>query len=99
MVRLCHVAEGAAKVSAKSSLDLEGESTVNVKSGTVTISGQNMVKIEGQTCDISTQKVFVGQGGTPAVIATTKFVGQGNHGAPVNCSAVGPFSSSVFIAS
>jgi hypothetical protein len=92
-------AEGAAKVSAKSSLDLEGESAVNVKGGNVIISGQNGVIIEGQQCMIDTQKVFVGQGGTPAVIATTKFVGQGNHGAPVNCSAVGPFSSSVFIAS
>ena len=93
------VAEGAAKVSAKSSLDLEGESVVNVKGGNVIISGQNIVKIETQKCMIDAQKVFVGQGGTPAVIATTKFVGSGNHGAPVNCSAVGPFSSSVFIAS
>lgn len=93
------VAEGAAKVSAKSSLDLEGESVVNVKGGNVIISGQNGVIIEGQQCMIDTQKVFVGQGGTPAVIATTKFVGSGNHGGPVQCSAVGPFSSSVFIAS
>lgn len=92
-------AEGTAKLSAKSSLTLEGESAVNVKGGNVIISGQNGVIIEGQQCMIDTQKVFVGQGGTPAVIATTKFVGQGNHGAPVNCSAVGPFSSSVFIAS
>jgi hypothetical protein len=92
-------AEGAAKVSAKSSLDLEGQSNVNVKSKNVKISGQNGVIIEGQQCMINTQKVFVGTGGTPAVIATTKFVGSGNHGAPVTCSAVGPFSSSVFIAS
>jgi phage gp45-like len=92
-------AEGTAKFTAKSSLDIEGKSVVNIKGGNVIISGQNGVIIEGQQCMIDTQKVFVGQGGTGAVIATTKFVGTGNHGAPVTCSAVGPFSSSVFIAS
>jgi len=92
-------AEGTAKISAKSSLDLEGKSVVNVKGGNVMINGENGVMIQGQQCMIDTPKVFVGQGGTPAVIATTKFVGQGNHGAPVTCQAVGPFSSSVFIAS
>jgi len=92
-------AEGTAKVSAKSSLDLEGKSAVNIKGGNVIINGENGVMIDGQQCMINTPKVFVGQGGTPAVIATTKFVGTGNHGAPVTCTAVGPFSSSVFIGS
>lgn len=92
------ITEGAAKVSAKSSLDLEGKSIVNVKGGNVMISGQNGVIIEGQQTMINSPKVFVGSGGTPAVIVTTKFVGSGNHGAPVVSSAVGPFSSTVFIA-
>lgn len=92
------ITEGAAKVSAKSSLDLEGKSIVNVKGGNVIVSGQNGVIVEGQQIMLDSPKVFVGSGGTPAIIVTTKFVGSGNHGAPVVSSAVGPFSSTVFIA-
>lgn len=93
------ITEGAAKVSAKSSLDLEGSSAVNVKGGNVIVNGENGVIIQGQQTLIDSPKVFVGQGGTPAVIFTTKFIGVGNLGAPVVCSAIGPFSGSVFIAS
>lgn len=92
-------AEGAAKVVSKSSLDLEGKSVVNVKGGNVMITGNNGVMIKGNQCTIDTPKVFVGQGGAPALISTTQFVGKGNKGAPVVSTAIGPFSSSVFIAS
>ena len=92
-------AEGTAKYTAKSTLDIEGKSKVGINSDRVMITGSNLVQIEGQKTMINSPKVFVGQGGTPAVIATTKFVGTGNHGAPVTCSAVGPFSAAVFIAS
>jgi hypothetical protein len=96
---LSFVTEGAAKISAKSGLSLDGSSQVDIKGDTTKITGGNMVQIEGGKLMINTPKVFVGQGGQPAIIATTKFIGTGNHGAPVVCNAVGPFSKSVFIAS
>lgn len=91
-------AEGTAKFTAKSTLDLEGKSKTSLKSNTIMINGSNLVQIDGQKLIVNAPKVILGSGGTPAVIATTKFVGTGNHGAPVTCSAVGPFSSTVLIA-
>jgi phage gp45-like len=96
---LSFVTEGAAKISAKSGLTLDGSSQVDIKGDTTKITGGNMVQIEGGKLMINTPKVFIGQGGLPAVIGTTKFVGIGNKGSPVVCNAIGPFSSSVFIAS
>mgnify|MGYP000858669474 CR=1 FL=1 len=89
-------AEGTAKVAAKSSLTLEGKSEVTIKGGNLTADVGKIFTLAAET--FLGGKVYVGDGGAPAVIGTTKFIGQGNHGAPVVCSAVGPFSSSVFIA-
>lgn len=91
-------AEGSAKLTSKSSIDVEGKGAVNVKGSTVMINGQNLVTVDTQQCMINSSKVFVGQGGTPALLLTTKFFGTGAHGKPVISTAIGPFSSSVFIA-
>jgi hypothetical protein len=91
-------AEGAANYSAKSSISIEGKSAVNVKGGNVSIEGENGVIIKGKQTLIDSQLIQLGNGGSGAVIATTKFIGIGNMGAPVQCSAVGPFSKTVIIA-
>lgn len=91
------VAEGAAKISAKSSLDLEGESVVNIKTDNLEINASKIFSFASET--FLGGKVYVGDGGSPAVIRQTQFKGEGNHGAPVISTALGPFSSSVFIAS
>jgi hypothetical protein len=89
-------AEGTAKLAAKSSLTLEGESEVTVKGGTLTL---DTPKIFANASEIFLSgKVYVGDGGAPAIVQTTLFKGDGNHGAPVISQALGPFSSSVFIA-
>lgn len=91
-------AEGAAKFTSKSSLDLEGKSAVNIKGDSVMINGSNSVQIDGQSLLVKCTSIMLGSGGTPAVTLSTKFIGTGNKGAPVVCSAVGPFSSVVQIA-
>lgn len=91
-------AEGSAKFTSKSSLNIEGKSIVEVKSDSVTIDGSNLVEIKTQTCQINGTQILLGQGGTPALILSTKFIGTGNKGSPVVSSAIGPFSSTVFIA-
>ena len=91
-------AEGAAKFTSKSSLDIEGKSDVNIKSGNVKIAGDTLTQIDGQNLVVNCTKIQLGSGGTPAVIQTTIFQGTGNKGAPVISQAIGPFSSSVTIA-
>ena len=91
-------AEGAAKYSAKSSISIEGKSAVDIKGGNVIVEGKNGVIIKGGQTLIDSPQIQLGNGGSGAVIATTKFIGIGNMGAPVQCSAVGPFSKTVLIA-
>lgn len=91
-------AEGTANFTAKSAITVDGGSALTLKGGNLTINGENGVTIEGQKTSINTPKIYLGQGGTPAVLQTTQFIGIGNLGAPVVSQAIGPFSSSVFIA-
>jgi hypothetical protein len=91
-------AEGTANFTAKSAITVDGGSALTLKGGNVTLNGENGVTIEGQKTSINTPKIYLGQGGTPAVLQTTQFIGIGNLGAPVVSQAIGPFSSSVFIA-
>jgi len=57
------------------------------------------VTVKGTSVTIDGTMINLGKGGTPAVTMTTQFLGTGNLGIPVISVAVGPFSSSVFIAS
>lgn len=89
-------AEGTAKYSAKSSITIQGKSMVSIEGGNVMLKGQNTVMVEGRQFMVNASKIFLGSGGG-AVTSLTKFVGTGNMGAPVTCTAVGPYSKSVFI--
>jgi len=91
-------AEGTANFTAKSAITVDGGSALTLKGGNVTLNGENGVTIEGQKTSINTSKIYLGQGGTPALLQTTQFIGVGNFGAPVVSQAIGPFSSTVFIA-
>ena len=69
-----------------------------LKAPNVSISSDGSAAIKGSSIQLSAPSVQVGNGGTPAIILTTQFMGIGNLGAPVISLAIGPFSSSVFIA-
>lgn len=96
------LSELTAKCSGNVSFDC---SKLEAKCQEISIKGSN-AKIEAESLEIMSSNVNIksssiqlGNGGSPAVTMMTQFMGIGNLGAPVMCSAMGPFSGSVFIAS
>lgn len=92
-------------------IELTGSATQKAASWIVDVSGEGSLKtggplkIEASSADIKAKSINLegtqvnvgGAGGTPAITSMTKFIGIGNLGAPVVCSAMGPFSTVVFI--
>lgn len=92
-------ATGRAAITAGSNFEVEAASNVTIQGQSIDLKAANMAKVEGQMINLQGQTVFVGgQGGTPALTLTTQFLGTGNLGGPVISTAIGPFSSVVFIA-
>lgn len=86
----------AATLSAKS-ITIDSGSAVNIEGKTLDMKIQSLAKIAGQLIILEGQTFLGAPGGTPALLLNTNFVGPGNKGAPVVSSAIGPFSSRVFI--
>jgi hypothetical protein len=88
---------GEAKLKVGGALNIEASSTVLKSKSKVGIE-TNMLDVKGKSINLEGKQVQVGgAGGTPAVTMKTKFMGIGNLGAPVISTAIGPFSSVVFI--
>lgn len=93
-------ASGKAAFISESSINVKAESQVEIIAPTQVLKADSMVQIESNMIQIKGQVVQLGApGGTPALTLSTQFMGVGNKGLPVISTAVGPFSSSVFIGS
>jgi len=99
-------AEGKAGIETGGPLEIKAGGPFKVEATEAEIKSDGAVKIEGMEVTVKGTSVTIdgtminlGKGGTPAVTMTTQFLGTGNLGIPVISVAVGPFSSSVFIAS
>lgn len=94
------LAEAGGSLNAKSggAFNITAGGAFSLKAPNVDIMADGATSIKGSSVRISAPMVQVGNGGTPAIILTTQFLGIGNLGAPTLSIAIGPFSSSVFIA-
>jgi len=94
------LAEASGSISLKSAaaFNIKADAALDIKAAEVKITSDAMVTIKGTQLQLSAPQVMVGDGGSPAIVTTTQFLGIGNLGAPVLSQAIGPFSSSVFIA-
>jgi hypothetical protein len=90
-------ASGSATLTVKG-LDLKSEAAVNMQGSAFEIKSDGVFKVQGSTIVLDGMTYCGGQGGGPALTLTTQFMGVGNLGAPVLSTAIGPFSSKVFIA-
>jgi len=90
-------ASGSANLSVKS-LDIKSEAAVNMNGSSFAIKSDGIFKVTAPTIVLDGLTYLGSQGGSPALTATTMFLGIGNVGAPVLSTAIGPFSSKVFIA-
>ncbi|HLD91553.1 MAG TPA: hypothetical protein VI911_11195, partial [Patescibacteria group bacterium] len=78
-------------------IELESDSITKIKTKQLMVQG-DMVQIQASQVQLQASMIMLGNGGTPAVTMMTKFLGIGFAGTPVVSSAIGPMSSSVFIA-
>ena len=92
-------AEGTAMLETAGTFDLKAGGAFSLKAPDVNIESDNGVMIKTSQVIIDAPLIQVGSGGSPALILSTQFQGVGNLGAPIISLAIGPFSSSVFIAS
>lgn len=91
-------AEGKATMSFKESFELKVDGETKVKSKSFDLKADSKVEVKSSQITLDGNMINVGQGGQPAVVMTTQFMGIGNLGGIVISTAIGPFSSKVFIA-
>ena len=94
------LADAGGSFTAKSggAFNVKSEGPMSLSAPDIKIAADNMMTLKGSQVMISAQQIQVGDGGTPAIVLSTQFLGIGNLGAPVLSVAIGPFSSTVFIA-
>lgn len=95
------LADAGGSITAKSggAFNVKAEGAFMLQAASVQVQSDGDVKVKGTAITLSAPQVMVGDGGSPAIILSTQFLGIGNVGAPVISTSIGPFSSSVFIAS
>lgn len=91
-------AEGNAMIKSGGEMSVEAGGALSMKAPDAKVQLDNSLMVKANQIQLQGSQVFVGQGGTPAVVSTTQYQGIGNLGIPVISVAIGPFSSSVFIA-
>ena len=89
--------EGALNIKAPQ-LTIDSSDMVTIKTNKLEMEGSE-VTIKGSKVTIDSSMIMLGMGGTPALTSATQFIGIGNLGGSVISTAIGPFSSSVFIGS
>lgn len=99
-------AEGSAKVTAASSIDLKADGPMKLKGSVLELESDGSVKIKGSILTIEAQMVEVkgsmimlGDGGMPALNMATQFIGVGNLSIPVISTVMAGMSGTVMIAS
>ncbi|MCC7443176.1 MAG: hypothetical protein IT285_16205 [Bdellovibrionales bacterium] len=89
-------ATGTASFSGNA-VELAAKGRFVAKGAQLSLEASSLARLKGATVQVLGQ-VFLGSaGGTPALTLSTQFIGVGNSGMPVVSTAVGPFSSKVFI--
>lgn len=91
-------ASGNANITVGKALNIKASKAVNISGQTATLKGSTKAAIEASQIQLKGSIIQLGSGGTPALTLNTQFIGVGNLGAPVVSLAVGPFSTTVFIA-
>jgi len=92
-------ATGNAILKTAKEMALEASDSFDIKGATVKIKGKSMATIDASQIQLKGSLIQVGSGGLPAVLLNTQVLSIGNLGAPAVGNMIGPFSSSVFIAS
>jgi len=92
-------AQGNATLKASSQFKIQSDSLLEIKSSSSKIDAGSVFTLKASQIFVKGSLIMLGSGGTPAIVFSTQFLGIGNLGAPVVSQAIGPFSSSVFIAS
>lgn len=92
-------AEGTAMLETVGKFDLKAGGAFSLKAPEVNIDAGNGFMVKSSQVIIDAPVIQVGSGGSPALVLSTQFLGTGNLGGPIISLAIGPFSSSVFIAS
>jgi hypothetical protein len=92
-------AGGSFTANSGGAFNIKATGALEVKAASVKVESEGDVKVKGTAVTIAAPSIMLGDGGTPALVLSTQFMGIGNLGAPVMCTAIGPFSSVVFIAS
>ena len=90
-------AQGSANMKVKD-LKIDSQGPVSLKGASLEANFSGMVKVKGSMITLDGNVFVGGAAGTPALVATTMFLGVGNLGIPVVSTAMGPYSSKVFIA-
>jgi phage gp45-like len=92
-------AGGSFTANSGGAFNIKATGALEVKAASVKVESEGDVKVKGTAVTIAAPSINLGDGGSPALVLSTQFMGIGNLGAPVMCTAIGPFSSVVFIAS
>lgn len=88
------IAGSATNKAASWGMEVSGD--VNIKASGPIKLDSSLLDVKSKTVNVQANKINLGVGGLPALMLNTKFIGS-NAGGPVISSAVGPFSSVVFI--
>lgn len=92
-------ASGKAIVNVAQNLAIDCRANFKVKGKLIDIQAESLMKLKSNNINIEGQRIQLGIGAMPAIVMSTMYVGVGNLGSPVISTAMGPFSSSVMIAS
>lgn len=79
------------------SYDIKADKAFSLESSSFSLNSSGTVNIKGQQVVVDGIVFLGGQGGSPALTPSTIYIGSDSHGAPVVSSAIGPYSSKVFI--
>ena len=92
-------ATGSAKHMSGGTFDIEAGGALGIKAPMMKVAADSQIELKTNVLNLKGQTTIVGPSvGTPALVFSTQFLGIGNLGIPVISQAIGPFSSSVFIA-
>jgi hypothetical protein len=91
-------ASGKASYDVGATFDLKAGGAISMTGPEGKFTFDNIFQVQANAANINAPSINLGNGGTPAIIISTQMIGIGNLGAPVISTAIGPFSSTVFIA-
>lgn len=98
MKDLLITASGKASLDATATIDLKAGGEFNIKGSAGKFSFDDALTIMASVVKVNAQTINLGAGGSPALMLGTQMLGIGNLGIPVLSTAIGPFSSVVFVA-